>query len=881
MRSSLSHLSHRACVFALAAVCGVAIRPAMAGSSAGQAEIVTAPKSGALLISGSRIAISGALALDPCEERLVISIGPQVKVAALDGLKGTLRAGGEIPAGVKPATHYVVEGALTVRDSASRTVGTNLTGFLVTSPAKVTSETSVQGKLALDWDGTRWSADGVTVAGAGSHTADAEVVLLRVMTQGSKLLREELLDRAVVRTNLQVVQAVPQIDECRAWAQVAPGLGKGTNHQVLVHGQSSFQKPWISWRRNRPVAIFGDMGRPATSSTSRLDTVAAFLKAHQNLFGITNAAVVGTLRQGSENPDPDGTVRLRLYQTTTVGTSTQVRAAKGRMTAVFDSTGELVFLGGRLLENLPLTVPAARLTSADAVSSVAADLTAKGSRAGRDVRYLDPSLVGNGTAAYELAFRVGVGPADRSVSTEPPPARDHSFEYFVSAGSGRILRIRDRTYPSLRPVVTVSDLDPGLVYGTGGEVDAGVEGAIDRAAEIRINDPTGNIFERDRYWLEDDDAPSGIVSQTFIDTPYDSEPRWYSSDLDGVPADMGSGSGPRVATQHEIRKAFTAYRQVQLFWDRFGDHFVPSSSELDLLVQYGDLDESLGGQYSVLFLADNEIRMSTDWLDISLSSLPLYAAAHETFHHLDWQTVDLEHAEDDGDYRMPGAIKEGMANAAMDWTDPHPLSNVQSVGSSFFLCLFGSGGNAEKLRTCLDLADNVFRKAGADPFARPFGMSGARNPVLPWPDCRTSDPAEVSPFGCGLVLIPANATSTSFKFRDQPNDAQSQYLFLQQVMLDLWETAASVAAASGTPDDGKRFADDFPNLAIKGFLMLDDEANFVELRNALRAASAMSAVAAPFSPQILAAVDDVFARHGVDSDLEGFCAGDQNDDFCH
>jgi hypothetical protein len=850
----------------------------MAGSPAGQAEIVTAPKSGALLISGRRIAISGALELDPCEERLVVSIVPQVKVAALDGLKGTLRAGGEIPAGVKPAKHYVVEGALTVRDSASRTVGSNLTGFLVTSPQKVTSETAVQGKVALDWDGTRWSADGVAVATAGSHTADAEVVLLRVMTQGSKLLREELLDRAVVRTNLQVVQTAPQIDECRAWARVAPSLGKGPNRQVLVHGQPSFQKPWISWRRNRPVAIFGDMGRPATAATSRLDTVTAFLKAHQDLFGITNTAVVGTLRQDSENSDPDGTVRLRLYQTTTVG-SAQVRAAKGRMTAVFDSTGELVFLGGRLLENLPLTVPAARLTSADAVSAVEADLTAKGSRAGRSVRYLDPSLFGNGTAAYELAYRVGVGSADRGVSAEPPPARDHSFEYFVSAGSGRILRVRDRTSPSLRPVVTVSDLDPGLVYGTGGEVDAGVAGAIDRAMEIRINDPTGNLFERDRYWLEDDDAPSGIVSQTFIDTPYDSEPRWYSSDLDGVAADMGSGSG--LATQHEIRKAFTAYHQVQLFWDRFGDHFVPSSSELDLLVQYGDLDESLGGQYSVLFLADNEIRMSMDWLDVSLSEIPLYAAAHETFHHLDWQTADLEGAEDDGDYRMPGAIKEGMASAAIDWTDPHPLSNVQSVGSSFFLCLFGSGGNAEKLRTCLDLADNVFRKAGADPFSRPFGMGDPRNPVLPWPDCRTSDPMEVSPFGCALVLIPANATAASFKFRDQPNDASSQYLFLQQVMLDLWETASSVAAAAGTADDGKRFADDFANLAIKGFLMLDDEASFVDLRNALRASSSMSAVAAPFSPQILAAVDDVFARHGVDSDLESFCADDNNEDLCH
>src|SRR6185295_8857797 len=100
-------------------------------------------------------------------------------------------------------------------------------------------------------------------------------------------------------------------------------------------------------------------------------------------------------------------------------------------------------------------------------------------------------------------------------------------------------------------------------------------------------------------------------------------------------------------------------------------------------------------------------------------------------------------------------------------------------------------------------------------------------------------------------------------------------------MFDLWETMSSVAAAGGTPADGQRFADNFPFMAIKAFLMLDDEASLVDLRNALRAASSMAAMMSPFTPDIVAAVDETFARHGIDAQLAGFCDDEANEDLCH
>ena len=587
----------------------------------------------------------------------------------------------------------------------------------------------------------------------------------------------------------------PQIDECRAWARIAGGLGKGPNNRVLVHGQPSVEKPWISWRQNRPSAIFGDMRRHADPAVPRLDTVQRFLKDHLDLFGITDARVVGTLSTVSENPDPDGTVRLRLRQSTTVGSS-PVRSEEGEMTAVFDSADELVFLSGRFLENLPVQVSAAQIPGSQARDAVIADLVAKGADSGRGVHLLDQVLFGDDPVSYELAFRVGVDPADPAVSTEAPAERDRSLETWVSARTGRVLRIRNRTQGSRNVVVTTLDLDPELIHGVDGGVSSGTEDIIERSAWIRINEPTGNIFLHDRYWLDDGEAATGVVSQTFIQDPYDSEPRWYTDDLDGVSADMGG----QFATQREKRKAFTAFRG---------------------------------------------------------------------------RPFDLEGADGD-DYRMPGAIKEGMAHAAMHWTDPHPVTNLQGAGFSLFPCLFTSEGDLTKLRECLDIGMKIFRKAGVFPDARPRTSRGDNfNPLVLWPDCRTHGMG----LDCRVVLPPDQARVDSFKLRGTENDPFSEYIFLHQVMLDTWESAASVAAASGSLSDGELFAEKFPDVALKAFLMLDDEASFIDLRNALRAASALSSSVAPHSPEIVAAIDDAFARHGIDATLESFCA--ENEDFCH
>jgi hypothetical protein len=861
------------CLPAVVLLALVASLPVSAKEGGG--EIVTSPKSGHLTVTGDRIDVRGSLELDPCVERLAVAVTPLVKVAGLGKLPGTLRSGGEIPKGTLVSNHYAVEGRMTVRDGA-RVLSQNLATFVAATAPKPGAESEVEemeGRLSLDWDGLSWSRDGVQVLPQGGYTADVEVLLLRLSVKGAQLVREEILDRGVVRVAIQVG---PRIDECRAWARIAPGLGKGPDRRVLVHGTPSADKPWISWRRNRPSAIFGDMGRHADPATPRVSTVKRFLNDHLDLFGITDPRVVNTLATVSEHPDPDGTVRVRLRQSTTVGSS-PVRAEEGEMTAVFDSAAELVFLGGRFLESLPLQVAAAQIQGTQARDAVVADLVAKGIRDGRGVHLLDQVIFGRDLLSYEPAWRVGVDPADRAVSAEPPAERDRSFEYFVSARTGRVLRIRNHTHPSLNVAVTVFDFDPDLIYGENGHVSEGTEGDIERTLPIRINDPTGNIFIHDRWWLDDGDAATGVVSQTFIDDPYDSEPRWYSSDLDGVAADMGGD----LATQREKRKAFTAFRQVQQFWDRFASRFTSSWSDVDLLVQYGDLDEDLGGQYSVYWLADNEVRLSTDWLEVSLGSIPLYAPAHEAFHHFDWETVDLEKADGD-DHRMPGAIKEGMANAAMHWTDPQPVTNVQGAGTALFLCLAAADGDLAKFRECLDLGVKTFRKAGVTYDTRPYKNGGAtRHPIEPWPDCRTIDTNVWVQVGCSLVVPPDQATDQTFKLRGTDNDAFSRYFFVWKVMLDLWETVSSVAAASGSLSDGELFAEKFPDVALKAFLMLDDEASFVDLRNAMRASSALSSSVAPHSAAIVAAIEDAFARHGVDATLESFCADEGNEGFCH
>lgn len=839
----------------------------------GTSEIITSPSSGHLLVTGDRITVSGGLDLDPCLERLAVAVTPWVKVSGLGKLAGTLRSGGEVAAGTEVSKHYLVEGKMTVRDGA-RVLAENLTGFVAATAPKPGGESEVkemEGRLSLDWDGTSWSAEGVSVLQQGGYTADVEILLLRVTVKDAQLLREEVLDRGVIRV---AVQVGPRIDECRAWARIAPGLGKGPNNRVLVHGQPTVEKPWISWRNNRPAAIFGDMRQHVDPATPRVTTVQRFLNDHLDLFGITDARVVGTLSQVAENPDPDGTVRLRLRQSTTVGSS-PVRAEEGEMTAVFDSTGEMVFLGGRFLESLPLQVPAAQLQGSQAVDAVIADLVAKGSRAGRDVHLLEQVLFGDGPLSYELAYRVGVDPADPGVSTQPPAERDRSFEYWVSARNGRVLRIRNQTHGSLSTQVTFFDLDPELVYGVNSDVISGTEGEIERSDWIRINDPTGSIVTQDRYWLDDGDASTGVVSETFIDDPYGSQPRWYTPDLDGHSADMGG----EFATQREKRKAFTAFRQIQQFWDRFASRFTSSWSDIDLLVQDSDVDDDLGGKYSVLWLNDNEIRMHSDWLEVSLYSVPLYAPTHEAFHHFDWETVDLESVDGD-DHRMPGAIKEGMAHAAMHWSDPHPVSNIQGAGFSLFLCLAVSEGDLSEFRECLDLGVHTFRKAGVSYDSRPYGDL-QRSPLLPWLDCRTLDTTIWLPVSCALVLPPDQATPTSFKLRGSENDAFSKLLFIQQVMLDVWETGSSVAAASGSLAQGELFAEKFPDVALKAFLMLEDDASFVDLRNAMRAASAMANSTAPHSPEIVAAIEDAFARHGIDATLESFCSDSANEDFCH
>ncbi|HWM93896.1 MAG TPA: hypothetical protein VN493_24275 [Thermoanaerobaculia bacterium] len=837
----------------------------------GGSEIVTSPSSGHLTVTGDRIDVRGSFELDPCVERLAVAVTPLVKVTGLGKLKGTLRAGGDVPAGAVVSKHYLVEGKMTVRDGI-RILAENLNVFVAATAPKPGAESEVkemEGRISLDWDGLSWSQDGVSVPPQGNYTADVEVLLLRaVVDKNAQLLREEILDRGVIRV---AIQLGPKIDECRAWARIAPGLGKGPDDRVLVHGQPSVEKPWISWRSNRPSAIFGDMGKHPGPATPRVSTVKQFLNNNLDLFGITDPRVVGTLGTVSENPDPDGTIRLRLRQSTTVGSS-PVRAEEGEMTAVFDSTGELVFLGGRFLESLPLQVPAAQILGSQATDAVTADLTAKGIQNGRDVHLLDQVLFGDDLFSYELAWRVGVDPAEHASSSEPPAERDRSFEYWVSARTGRVLHVRNHTHQSLSTLVTVFDFDPELIYGENSYVSEGREGAIDRNLWIRINNPTGG-----HWWLDDGDASTGVVSETFIDDPYDSQPRWSSANLDGGAADMGGGD---FATDREKRKAFTAFRQIQQFWDRFGSRFTSSWSDVDLLVQHGDLDDELGGQYSVYWGADNEVRLSKDWLEVSLGSIPLYAPAHEAFHHFDWETVDLERADGD-DHRMPGAIKEGMASAAMHWTDPQPVTNVQGAGAALFLCLATWDG-VEKFRECLDLGVNTFRKAGVTYDHRPYKNGGAtRHPVEPWPDCRTIDTNVWVPVGCSLVLPPDQATDDTFKFRGRDNDVFSRYFFVQKVMLDLWETVSSVAAASGSLSDGELYAEKFPDVALKAFLLLDDEPSFVDLRNAMRVASALSIFSVPFSPEILAAVDDTFARHGIDATLESFCADSANEDFCH
>jgi hypothetical protein len=853
----------------------MAFSPPVAAKEGGS-EIVTTPSSGHLTVTGGRISVLGSLELDPCVERLAVSMTPLVKVTGIGKLKGTLRAGGSVPAGTVVSNHYLVEGRMTVRDGI-RIVAENMNVFVAATAPKPGAESTVkemEGRISLDWDGLSWSKDGLSVLPQGNYTADVEILLLRaVVDKSAQILREEILDRGVVRVPIQLG---PKIDECRAWARIAPGLGKGPDRKVLVHGQPSVEKPWISWRRNRPSAIFGDMGKHPGPATPRVSTVRQFLNNNLDLFGITDPRVVNTLGTLSENADPDGTVRLRLRQSTTVGT-TPVRSEEGEMTAVFDSTGELVFLGGRFLESLPLQVAAAQIPGTQARDAVIADLRSKGIDNGRNVHLLDQVLFGDDLFSYDLAFRVGVDPADRAVSTEPPADRDRSFEYWVSARTGRVLRIRNQTHQSLSTLATVFDFDPELIYGEGSHVSEGTEGAIDRTLWIRINDPTGSIVTRDRWWLDDGDASTGVVSETFIDDPYDSQPRWYSADLDGVAADMGDGD---LATEREKRKAFTAFRQIQQFWDRFGSRFTSSWSDVDLLVQHGDLDDELGGQYSVYWGADNEVRLSKDWLEVSLGSIPLYAPAHEAFHHFDWETVDMEGADGD-DHRMPGAIQEGMASAAMHWTDPQPVTNVQGAGAALFLCLATWDG-VEKFRECLDLGVKTFRKAGVTYDQRPYKNGGAtRHPIEPWPDCRTIDTSVWVQVGCSLVLPPDQATDQTFKFRGQDNDPFSEYFFVQKLMLDLWETVSSVAAASGSLSEGEIYAEKFPDVALKAFLLLDDEASFVDLRNAMRAASALSIFSVPFSPEIAAAVDDAFARHGIDATLESFCADSANEDFCH
>ncbi len=203
-----------------------------AAAKEGGSEIVTTPSSGHLTVTGGRVSVLGSLELDPCVERLAVAVTPLVKVAGIGKLKGTLRSGGTVPAGAVVSKHYLVEGKMTVRDGV-RTVAENMNVFVAATAPKPGAESTVkemEGRISLDWDGLNWSKDGLSVLPQGNYTADVEILLLRVVVDKySTLLREEILDRGVVRV---AIQLGPKIDECRAWARIAPGLGKGPDRKT-------------------------------------------------------------------------------------------------------------------------------------------------------------------------------------------------------------------------------------------------------------------------------------------------------------------------------------------------------------------------------------------------------------------------------------------------------------------------------------------------------------------------------------------------------------------------------------------------------------------------------------------------------------------------
>lgn len=817
--------------------------------------------------SNLRVISSSALSqrLVPCFALTGLTAVVEVKRTGLDQLTGTVRRADADAMSETPLTTYLLELSVDFVDVTGNTIHHEVQ----TTRINAAASSAVQASLVAAWDGIEKHADAFTVTPAGSLTLVGEVRLVRVNGLDRRIIAEQVLQSIPLEERIEVIAPTAR---CLEWERMGHTLASGRNGMVRLHGQDTPRAPAISWRDGRPLTLFGEMGVAAAPTIlDRAQAVRVFLDRYPVLYGIGSSALTGTLAAVSDNADPDDTHRVVLRQSVVEqrgGRAVRLRTVDGKLNALFDTNEQLVFLTGRVLEDLPSQFPPAAIDAVRAASVVQQDLTAKGLNTGRSIDVVEEVIHGAAASEYTRAWLVEVGQGNAAAFPgESAGERSQSFGYTVSAVDGSILQISPRTvFSSMLVTARVNGYD---------ETDAGPEAsdlAMDTISQtgacellwphaqparlapelvdIRIEtpgSPSGPFFLR-----EDAAALNGVVERVEIGA---------TGQEFSLPSAAAFSTPRPVADQRAVR-AMTAYSQIQWFWAVVGEPLIPARNwdRLTVVVDHPDRGPCAPGSYQ-----NNTIQLNNAY-----SNTILYTPAHEVFHHFDKQTA---HLNVDGEQSfnpasMPGNLKEGAADFLMQFMTTFNPNNSAASGVRTLLCIFSTD-----FSECMSGGGGAFRSPRIVPYPRhrPIRVADGDTDLSPWPDCRI--PTGRNPH-CMVIRVPGNADIGTFSWAQSGFVPLDQRALIPQILQDAWETGS-------TAESGGHFAAAWPITVAKAFTMLNSDASYVEFRDMVIFATFLSANRGSWSMDMMLVVQDAFHRHGVDATLDQFCSAPSSSDECH